>query len=178
MSFLRPEAVATLLRWRELAVGLAATGLGLYWALGDAGLMRWIGGAFIVGGLAIAREGFSRAQRPADGGGAGVVVVDERQVTYLSGLGGGAVSIDGLHLVEVETTAAGPGASDLFWHLYQGDTHLVIPGDAEGAAQIFDALAALPGVNYQAALTAASSTDAARYVIWRSADTPLPRRLH
>ncbi|WOI56069.1 hypothetical protein [Palleronia sp. LCG004] len=179
MSFLRPGALETILRWREAAIGAAAAALGLYWAWSDPGIMRWVGVAFVLGGVAIAREGLSRARRPGDGGGPGVVEVTERQIAYFSAEGGGAVAVDDLIRVHVDTTIDGPYQSDIFWVLTpESGQALHIPGDAEGAAKIFDALAPLEGVDYAAAIRATSKTEAGRFLVWERSGTGNPRLSH
>ena len=45
MSFVRPEARASIWRWRETLMGTAILALGLWWMLGTPGLLQWIGGA-------------------------------------------------------------------------------------------------------------------------------------
>ena len=82
MSFVRPEAAQALLRWREVLVGLAVVGLGVWWYLGAFGIWRWVAVALIAAGGAITWEGIRRARFAPGSGGAGVVEVDERQITY------------------------------------------------------------------------------------------------
>ena len=96
-----------------------------------------------------------------------MVEVTERQITYLSGFGGGAISVDRLRRIEIETTDAGPFASDFFWLLltWEGES-LRIPGDAEGAEALFDAFAPLPGVDYEAVIRASGRTEAGRELVW------------
>ena len=168
MSFLRPEAATALARWREALIGAALMALGIYSALTGLTVQRWIGYALIALGAALLWQGIRRARFPAPGGGPGVVDVDERQITYFGPLGGGAVSIDELTRVAIRTTDLGPAVSDLFWDFTDtSGTTLTIPGDAENAELIFDALAALPGADYEAATRAASSTAQALFVVWQ-----------
>ncbi len=179
MSFLRPGAVAAILRWREAGIGLGAAALGLYWAVTDPGIMRWVGVAFVLGGLAIAREGLSRARRPVLGGGPGVVEVTERQIAYFSADGGGAVSVDNLVRVHIDTTIDGPYQSDIFWVMTPEEgPALHIPGDAVGAAKIFDALAPLEGVDYEAAIRGSSKTRAGSFLVWERAGSGNKRLPH
>lgn len=167
MSFLRSEAVAFLKKWREALIGAGLIGIGVYFATVGLTVQRWIGFALILIGGALIWEGIRRARFPAPGGGPGVVDVDERLITYFGPLGGGSISIDELARVEVRTTDLGPMVSDLFWEFTATDgSFLSIPGDAENAVLIFDALAALPGADYEAATRAAGSTEPASFVIW------------
>lgn len=175
MTFLRPEALSALLRWRDAIVGSVLFVFGFYSALTGLTVLRWTGYVLILLGAALLWEGFKRARFPAPGGGPGVVDVDERQITYFGPLGGGAVSIDELTRVVVRTTDLGPAVSDLLWDFTDtSGTTLTIPGDAENAKLIFDALAVLPGADYEAAITAAGSTENDLFVIWEK-DV---RRLH
>lgn len=161
---IRPELLARILRWREAAIGGGAAFLGLYWAFFDGGLMRWVGVAFVLGGIAILREGLARGRRPRDGGGPGLVDVNERQIAYLSGHGGGAVSLEALDRVMVDVPQAGTAR----WVIEGSDgTRLEIPLNAEGAAQVFDAVAALPGVTHEQTLAATRTTTPGSRTLWQ-----------
>ncbi len=169
-SWLRPEALRRILAWREVLVGAGAVALGLWWALGSTGVLRWVGAVLAVGGVAVAREGAIRLRRPRDGGGAGIVSVTERQITYLSGPGGGAVSADSLARVAILRPGTGPAV----WHLTDGEgRHVAVPVDAENAAALFDALAALPGLAQEELVAAARRGGRGEEELWRRA----PERL-
>ncbi len=175
MSFIRPEAFQTLLRWREVLVGVAVVGLGLWWSLGAFGLWRWMAIALILAGLAITWEGLRRARFKPGTGGPGVVEVDERQITYFGPSDGGAISIDGLARVVILTTDEGPFVDDVFWVFEDGEGAILhIPASAEGAETLFDAISVLPGVDYEAVLKAMGSTENAQYLVWDNAQ----KRLH
>lgn len=175
MSFIRPEARAFLIRWRQPLIGAAVLLLGLWFLVTEHGAVQILGAAGVALGLALVWDGCRRLQFPAPGGGAGVVEVDERRVTYFGPSGGASVSIDQLVLVRIRTTDAGPVVSDLFWEFVEDTgTVLVVPGDAENASALFDALSVLPGADYEAATQAALSTDPAVFDVWRAE----PRKLH
>lgn len=162
-GWLRPEALRRILALREVLVGAGAMALGLWWALGSTGLMRWLGAVLAVGGVAVAREGAIRLGRPRDGGGAGVVSVTERQITYLSGPGGGAVSADSLARVAIVRPGSGPAV----WHLTDAEgRHVAVPVNAENAAALFDALAALPGLAQEDLVSAARRGGGGEEVLW------------
>ncbi|MEM8787693.1 MAG: hypothetical protein AAGE76_05490 [Pseudomonadota bacterium] len=166
-GFLRPEAVALLVRWREAIIGGCLLFFGLGWALIDPKLGLLIGVLAGLIGLAFLIEGIQRARFAAGGGGAGVVELDERLITYFGPQGGGAVSLDDVTRIQVLTTDAGPHASDMFWLFEATDGAILqIPGDAEGAAAIFDALTVLKDVDYGAAIAASGSVEPARFLIW------------
>ena len=159
---IRPEVIARILRWREVLVGLGALVLGLWWAFTSVGTIRWIGVVVAIGGVAILREGAQRLRRPAGGGGAGIVHVMERQVTYLSGEGGGAVSLDSLERVEI---LGADGTAT--WGLIDAEGRAVrIPADAERSDALFDALVALPGFPEDDAVSALARPEPGRRVIW------------
>ena len=90
---IRPEALATLRRWQEVALGGAGMALGLWlftrggWILMPLG----VGIAALALGYAVLSL---RRMRFAQGAGApGVVEVDEGQISYFGPVAGGAVSL-------------------------------------------------------------------------------------
>lgn len=175
MSFVRPEVSAALKRWREATIGGFLLLAGLHLAIFGLGLQRLMGAGMAAIGAMLLWEGVRRARFPAPGGGAGMVDVDEREITYFGPLGGGSVSINELVRVNVRTNDLGPIAPDLYWDFYDGSGQsLTIPGDAEGVELIFDALAALEGVDYEAATTAAGTTEDRLFTIWQRAE---PKRV-
>lgn len=67
--------------------------------------------------------------------------------------------------ITIFTTDEGPFADDLFWAFE--DAHggsCIVPGSAAGP--LFDWLARIPGVDYEAIIEAQGSTDHARFRIW------------
>ncbi len=167
MSFIRPEARAALMRWREAVAGGVVLALGLWWALTSLGLIRWAGGvALVLIGAALTWAGVQRARfRGGHGGGLGVVHVDERQVTYLAPVGGGGfASLDALVQVEVAPDLAGLPV----WRFTSPGEVLTIPLNAEGTDALFEALAALPGVDMQAAIRATAGKPDKPVVIWQA----------
>ncbi len=167
MSFIRPEAAAFLKKWREAIVGGVVLMFNLQLAASTVGTLRAIAWVGVLIGAALFIEGVRRARLPRDSGGVGVVEVDERQITYFGPHGGGALSINELARVKVRTTDLGPMASDFFWEFTdRAGRRLTIPGDAENAGALFDALTALPGADYEAVIKASGSTDQAEFVVW------------
>lgn len=166
-DFIRPEVKAGLVRWREVWIGASLVLMGLYWVLNGRALLPTVGALLAVLGLVFVVQGWRRIRFPHASGGPGVVEVDERQITYLAAHGGAAISIDGLIRVSVETGAAG-----MTWVLRADDlSELRIPGDAKGAEGLFDALVALPGVNYDQAHRAAQARTDGKgldsFLIWQ-----------
>ena len=143
MSFVRPEARAQLMRWREVLIGAALALLGLSWATGPGGLLGWVGWALILGGAALAVTGLRRMRFRQDGQGPGVVQVDEGQISYFGPLDGGAVAAS-----ELERLILDPTDHPACWVLEQpGIPALHIPVNAAGSDALFDAFGALPGLD-------------------------------
>lgn len=173
MSFVRPEAMAALKRWREAIIaGVILLG-SLQAASATSGLMNAFSWVTALIGAALFIEGVRRARLPDRAGGVGVVEVDERQITYLGPLGGGAVSINELSRVIVRTTADGPFATDFYWEFADSSgQRLLIPGDAENASALFDALTALPGADYEAVIKASGTAENAEFLVWERTQAP------
>jgi len=175
MSFLRPEARATLWRWREVLVGAALVAIGLWWALTTIGLLHWLGYAVLVLAAAILAAGLQRARFRAGSGGPGVVRVDEGQVAYFGPLTGGVVAMGDLVTLKLD-----PRARPAHWLLSQpGQPELAIPLTAEGADALFDAFATLPGIRTEHMLTQMRRPSAQVVVIWQKPQTAASHlRLH
>lgn len=141
MSFVRPEAMAAVIRYREAAISVAVVGLGL-WMVSLGGYFFVVIGALVAfagGALAITAL---RKLRFARGHGApGLVQVTEGQITYLSADHGGFAARSEIREIElVFNTNARP-----CWRISQsGAQPLFIPVEAEGAEALFDAFVALP----------------------------------
>ena len=74
---IRPDARAQILRFREAILGGIIAGLGLWWALGSLGLIKWMGIALALLGAAVAWQGLMRARIRVGTGGVGVVQIDD-----------------------------------------------------------------------------------------------------
>lgn len=175
MSFIRPELRAALWRWREALAGVATVVLGLWWVVGPAGLLGWVGGALVLGGLAQGFVGVQKARFRSGGGGPGVVQVDEGQIIYFGPLGGGAVAVADLNSIVLI-----PGGKPAHWVLAQpGQPELQIPVNAEGSEALFDVFAALPGIRTERMLAELQNGPAHPVVIWsRGSLRPEQQRLH
>ena len=162
MSFIRPEAHAALLRWREALVGLAVLVLGLWWASGF-GLLKWLGlGVAVIGGVLIV-AGVQRARFRGAQGGPGVVQVDEGAVVYYGPLNGGAVAMR-----DITRLALDGSSHPAVWVLTQaGQEPLMIPVNAEGSDALFDAFATLPGLKTEAMLARLREKPDHPVVIWQ-----------
>lgn len=166
MSLFRPEAMEAIRRWREVLAGTVVMALGLNWALTGFGALFLIGCGLFLGGAALIISGVQRGRFRQGGGGAGVVDVDERQITYFGPFGGGAMAVG--EIVELGTDGAGT------WLLRDVEGRsLSIPMRAEGAEALFDAFSALPGMT-GGALVEASQSRAKGYTrVWVNAQSRL-----
>lgn len=167
MSFIRPEIQDGIKRWRAVLVPLAVIALAVYLAFSDFVLRRWLGYALLGIGGFLLWDGIRRVRFPAPGGGAGVVDVDERQITYFGPIGGAAMSIDELERIEIRSTDLGPMVADLYWDFFDSSgASMTIPGNAENVDLLFDVLGVLGGADFDAATRAAMADENAVFVIW------------
>lgn len=159
MSFVRPEVARSLQRWRETLIG-AALLIGALILLQDSfGGRFWIGVLVALFGAGLVITGIPRARARGLGGGAGVIEVDERRITYFGPLSGGAMALE-----DVVRLAADPGRR---WVLTSSDGELMtIPMDAEGHEALFDVFAALPGLSAHRLSQTLRSDVPVRRVIW------------
>lgn len=159
MNLIRPEVRAGLLRWREALLGAGLLVLGLRLILISYGALFLIGcGLFLAGGGFLV-SGVHRARFRTEGSGAGVVDIDERQITYFGPFGGGSLSIEDLVEIGVD-----PSRSWLLRDM--SGTHLMIPMNAEGSDALFDAFAAVRGLTASRVAEAARSRPETYTVIW------------
>lgn len=175
MTFFRPEAVAAVLRWREVLVGLGLGLLGLWLVSGPGFLLAIPGYAFVAGGIALIWMGIQRGRFRGPDGGAGAVQVVEGQIAYFGPLTGGTVALG-----EIDSLTLEGGMHPAHWRLTQkGQPPLLIPVNAAGADALFDAFAALPGLKTERMLGALQSDRDQTVVIWhRPASTPPSFLLH
>jgi hypothetical protein len=164
MSFLRPEAKAQLLRWRETLAGLGAAGVGLWLSLTAYGVLFGLGVVLVIGGVSLAVAGVQRARFRVGSEGPGVVQVVEGRVTYFGPWGGGGASLDRLAWLDLEPARGGAG----LWVLIEEEgERLEIPVDARGADRLFDVFAALPGLDTRAMLAALRPPVRERTRVWQ-----------
>lgn len=167
MNFIRPEIRAALLRWSEVLAGIAVAVAGFWFAL-QAGLFwKALGGLIGLVGLGLAFASWRRMAFGSAQPGPGLVEVDERQISYFAAYEGGVISIDQLARVSAIGPGGSGGALDLTWVLEEdGGGTLTIPNAAAGAQLLFDAFAALPGLDYALAQKALQTRSGESYVIW------------
>ncbi|MCV3270737.1 hypothetical protein [Roseobacter sinensis] len=174
-SFLRPELLAQLKRWREVLLGGAMLVLGLWWLIGPGRLLVLPGTALVLVGAALIWLGVQRARFRSAGQGPGAVSIDEGQITYFGPLTGGSVA-----LREMRRLSLDKAQYPAHWRLNQpGQADVLIPVNAEGAEALFDAFATLPGLHTERMLHALQSSERQMIVIWqRDTDAPAAVRLH
>lgn len=176
MSFIRPEARAELWRWREVLTGIGLALLGLSWISGPGGLLGGIGWAVVAIASIVVVVGVQRARFRTGNGGPGVVLVDERQITYYGPLTGGVIATENLEKLTLD-----PTAKPAHWILDQhGQPPLHIPVTAEGADDLFDVFSTLPGLQTQRMLAELTGTGGLPVVIWErnTTERPAHMRLH
>lgn len=178
---IREDAAHALHRWREvIASGFVA--LAGVWIAAQGGFVLLpVGLCVIALAAALALQALRRlrfAQAPAA---PGMVEVDEAQIAYLSPDGGGFVGLP--ELIEIRLLTL---RGKRYWRLRQADGQaLLVPVDAMGAEQLFDAFAALPGMDSAALLAALESRpagntlpvlDGMSHPVWHRPGAGLARR--
>ena len=162
MSFIRPSSRAVLQHWAETLCGLGILGIGVWWIIGGAGLLSWVGWAVAALGLLLTYTGIQHARFRGNRGGPGVVVVDEGRVTYMGPLTGGSIA-----LPELRALLLDPGQHPGHWILQQpGQPDLHIPLNAEGSDALFDAFASLPGIRTEFMLAQMKQRGDTAIAIW------------
>ncbi|MDR0808887.1 MAG: hypothetical protein LBE86_07155 [Gemmobacter sp.] len=169
---IRPEALALVARWGEAGFAAAVVAAGLWLARLGGWVLPPIGLAVMVTGAGLLLLALRRLRFRQDTAAPGLVEIDESQISYFGPAEGGFVSLR--ELVELRLLARG---GHRFWRLKQADGQaLLVPVDAAGAERLYDAFAALPGIDMAALLRVlrpASSfeptvaTDTLGPVIWR-----------
>lgn len=160
---IRPEVRAQFRRWRDALIGLALISAGLWMLAQPAFLVRALGVLVALAGLALAVIGARRARFAGSAaGGPGIVDINERQIVYMAPEGGGFVALD-------EIASLSLSADGRHWLIGASDgSELAVPLAARGAEMLFDAFAALPGID-MARLTRATREGAAAHArpLWR-----------
>lgn len=169
---IRPELLALLHRYRE-ALGASVIVLAGLWLMALGGYVLFPLGLVIAGiGATLTLTAFRRARFTQTIAAPGVVELDEAQIGYLAPDLGGFLSLD--ELTEIRLLIL---QGKRMWRLKQADGQaLLIPVDAAGADRLFDAFAALPGMDSAALVAALQPSDlpqgslplaAETRVIWR-----------
>jgi hypothetical protein len=164
----RPTAILS--RWAETGIAALLLVLALRYGIDGALMGGWVGWALIALAALIGiwlRLAALKAWTARADLGPGVANVDERRVTYMGPETGGALSLDALRAVDVESGDAP------IWILRQdGGPTLRIPAGADGADRLPEALASLPGFSELKALRALAAVGHALHPVWRRAVDP------
>lgn len=149
-GFIRPDAVAAVMRWREVGLAAIVVAVGVWIALLGGYLLLPVGAGVAALGLGLGLLAWRRMRFANAGGAPGLVEVDEGQISYFGPNAGGSVAIP--DLVEVRLAFV---QGRRFWRLKQADGQaLLVPVEASGAERLFDAFSALPGMDTQALVAA------------------------
>jgi len=170
MTLFRPKVKAWLGRWGESTGSALLVIFGL-WMLRH-GVLRYnwmtelVGGAFTLLGGAVFWASFQRSRFAGYAKGTGLVEVTERQISYLTSGGGNSVDLEALTRLEMRSSLY----FGRVWVLKQSEgATMFIPVDATGSEKLFDAFAALPGIDVARLIAAAHAKGDHRDVIWRGA---------
>jgi hypothetical protein len=155
MSFIRPELTAEAWRLREVIAGAALAAFGAWTAVQGGYFLTPLGLALLALGAGWALTSWRRLRFQQDGEAPGIVRVTEAQIAYFGPRVGGFIGLPELAEIRLLTLRG-----RRIWKLKQGDGQLLhIPVEADGAEALYDAFAALPGID-TAALVAALGSEA------------------
>lgn len=163
-GFLRPEAAAMLLRWREVIAAACVAALGLWIAASPGPVVQGFG--YVLAGVAAFAliPATRRARFVGTGQGPGIVRVVEGRILYMGPHHGGAVSLAELTALTLRRDHAGA-----VWVMSEAEQVLEVPVDAAGADALFDAFTTLPGLGAQRLLAARHGTTLGAHHLWRRA---------
>ena len=177
MSFVRPEIARAALRWGETAIYAGVSLAVLWWLASAASDTYWrvalmLGAGFV--GFWLTRAAYMSARASVNRDGPGMVLIDERRITYLGPQLGGFASIHALEVIEIWAPDPPYDDSGPRWILrhQDADEGLMIPTNAEGASGLIDAFAALPGFEADKAIAALGGTLGSVATVWRRAAPP------
>lgn len=160
---IRPAARAQLWRWREVGAAAAVGIIGAYWATQTFGLLQYLGYAVCLAGVLLAIVGWQRGRFRSTTQGQGVVTVIEGQVTYFGPYSGGVIAIDDIACIHLHQER-----DQKTWIIEQpAQPPVIIPVDARGSDQLFDAFATLPGLKIERMLSQLSQSRDGSVLIWR-----------
>ena len=168
---IRPAVKAHLHRWREVIAVVSLFLFAVWLFLLGGWLLQGIGLLLAVIALGWGVIAWRRLRFLRGVAAPGVVEVDEGQVGYWGPNFGGFIAL--ADLAELRLAEVG---GTRHWRLRtRGGEVLMIPVDAAGAERLYDAFAALPGID-MAALTAALDRGVGTLPLWKRTDPSLPRR--
>lgn len=182
MSFVRPGVIKLIKQYQEVIWGIAILVLGVV-GIFTGGFISMVslpvllaGAAFIFLGARRARFRVLRAKAPISDG---VVEMVERELTFFTSGIGATIAMDQVVKIEIETSDKGPDTQAMNWIFYQREAQPVrIPSGAVGGVEVFDALVAFPGADYEKVIAASKSVRNSRFLIWQDEDYISQRMLH
>lgn len=164
MSFIRPDLLHRLSRWREVLAALAVVAAGLWLARLGGPVLAVLGGGIAVVAAALAVLAARRLRFRLEIGAPGAVEIDEGRISYLGPVTGGAVSLADLVGIDVIDVAGGRRC----WRLHQADGQvLLVPLAAAGAAALYDHFVALPGMETRRLMAALEGEATIARPVWR-----------
>ena len=147
---MRPEALATLSRWREVALATGVVGLGLWVATRGGPILALLGLGIATLGAGLGLTAFRRLRFAQRVEAPGLVEVIEGEVRYFGPSFGGMVSLAELTEIRLLTLRG-----RRLWRLKQSDGQaLLVPTDAAGADALYDGFSSLPDLDMGAVLSA------------------------
>ncbi|MCV6823195.1 MULTISPECIES: hypothetical protein [Halocynthiibacter] len=171
MSFVRPEVKLVLARYSEVIWAGAALVIALW--------LVWLGGIlfvmlslpFFAAALAFGLYGVRRARfhsrQSAAPKSEGVVDLIEQELTFFDSGYGAKIALSDVTRIEIRTCEPEDGEEDMFWIISQKRAPRVeIPASAVGGDEVFDALVAFPGADYENVITASQHKGAKRFLVW------------
>ncbi|WP_425093132.1 hypothetical protein [Tropicimonas sp. S265A] len=169
MPFLRPEALAQILRWREALGALGAVGIGLWMLLDPGPVVKGVGAVVTLVGLGLLVNALRRMRFVAGDQAPGVVLLNEGQISYLGPLTGGVMGLRDLVTLRLRTEN-----KQKTWVMQDAEGNMLsIPHGAKGETVLFDAFAALPGMDMTALLANLNARAEGSVVVWqRTAAAP------
>lgn len=166
MEFIRPEIRFAAWRYRDALIGAVVSVFGIGWAMSSVGFMVTLGLAVSVAGALLTFAGIQRGRFQRGHDGAGMVSVDEGQVTYFGPFQGGTLHVDDLVQIDLEPPM-GHGAQPSWLLLSHLDGPLRIPVGAKGSDKLFDVFAKLKGMKITPMLDQLKNPPSQQVVIWR-----------
>jgi hypothetical protein len=173
MSFIRPEALATIRRFGEPVFFAVIAGVCFWKGATLIGKGSWFGllpiAIFALCSFAVIGT-VERAlvSRRSGRNGPGVVSIHEGRISYFGPEGGAVLALDALTSVDIMTNDLGPWEDDVHWVLRDEMGQMVtIPASAANADTLLDTLGGLPGFDNMAVVLAMGSTENAEFRIWR-----------
>lgn len=163
-DFFRPEAKATIWRFRDVWGALLVLALGVWWSITGLGFVTWLGYIIAAIGVMLLVAGIQRGRFRQGSDGPGIVQITERRLAYFGPLDGGVMDINDMSRLSFDPT----GHPAPYWVLTGPEArNIAIPTTATGAEALFDVFSALPDLKTEKLLGVLSDPPAQRVVIWQ-----------